>query len=69
MFITGTIMKDLYFSCPRFTVLVVVDENNMIRETSAITRKFIGQPLDNLKRWAGKFGKVTIEPLNTLITN
>ncbi len=38
-------------SCVKFTVLVVVDERGYIIDTAPITRRFIGQPFTNLKRW------------------
>ena len=42
----------IWFSCRRFTVGVVVDEDWVIRESPPIVRAFVGQPLASLRRWA-----------------
>ena len=48
---------DVWFSCPKFTVLVIIDDDRTIVGGAPYIRKFIGQPLGNLSRWAVKFGK------------
>lgn len=42
-----------WFSNSKMTVFVE-EEDGIIIDSSPITRKFIGQPLDNLKRWMKK---------------
>jgi len=51
-------LKEWWVSCDRFTVWVQVDERAVITDAAPIVRRFIGQPLQNLKRWANKFGGV-----------
>lgn len=52
--------KSLYWvSCKKFTVGVITlgrGSQAEICETAPITRKFIGQPLSNLAKWAQKLG-------------
>ena len=56
-------MIKYWFSCPKFTVLVVVNDYNMIEGGAPFIRKFIGQPFSNLVNWSSKFGKVEFERL------
>lgn len=49
-----------YFSCNKFTVRVVTNSRGVIVDAAPIVRRFIGQPRNNLKRWADKFGGVRI---------
>ena len=53
-----------WISCAKFTVRVACDERDMIIEAAPIVRRFVGQPLANLLRWAAKFSGVRIEPLS-----
>jgi hypothetical protein len=46
-------MSKLWISTPKWTCLVIVEDRRII-ETCPLLRKFIGQPLQNLLRWAGK---------------
>jgi hypothetical protein len=49
-------MRRLYFSCPKFTVRLVVD-GTIIREAAPIVRSFQGRTLAALTGWAAsKFG-------------
>ena len=45
-----------WISCRLFTVQVTTDENSVIVWAAPIVRKFTGQPLDHLLRWARKQG-------------
>jgi hypothetical protein len=45
-----------WVSCNKFTVGVTTDDAKVITDAPPIVKKFIGQPLDNLLRWAKKFG-------------
>lgn len=49
-------MTNHRISCRAFTVHVGVDEAGVIREAAPFIRRFIGQPLANLLRWAEGFG-------------
>jgi len=54
----------VYFvSCPRFTVRVETDEAGVIRRAAPVVRKFQGQNLNNLLRWAERFGGVRVARL------
>lgn len=55
--------KNYWLSCNKFTILVVVNIFGDIMDTAPITRKFVGQPFENLKKWAGKFGNLKIEEI------
>jgi hypothetical protein len=57
-------MSSFYFSCPKFTVRLVV-KGTIIREAAPIVRAFEGQTLDALASWAkSKFGgPVIVEEL------
>ena len=49
-------MSTVYFSCPKFTVRLVVD-GTVIREAAPIVRSFQGQTVGALTAWAvSKFG-------------
>jgi len=56
----------LWFSCARFTIKVVVEDNmgRTILSIAPIARCFIGQPLRNLILWAGRFGNVRYERID-----
>lgn len=48
-------MSDWYWlSTTKMTVGVRIDSDGVIRETPPVVRKFIGQPLANLRRWMSK---------------
>jgi len=40
----------------KFTCGIEVDENNIIKNTAPILKKFINQPFSNLKGWIIKIG-------------
>lgn len=44
-------MQAIWLSCVRFTVLVEVDADDVVRVAPPIVRRFIGQPVANLERW------------------
>ena len=49
-------MSTVYFSCPKFTVRLVVD-GTVIRKAAPIVRSFEGQTIGALTTWAeAKFG-------------
>lgn len=49
-------MRKLYFSCPKFTVLLVVN-GDVIEKAAPIVTVFEGQSLDALTAWAqSRFG-------------
>lgn len=52
-----------WVSCPKFTVGVTVDASSMITGGPPFVRRFVGQPLGNLLRWARRFGDVRHEYL------
>ncbi len=56
-------VTDYWLSCQKFTVLVRVDDTQIIRYTAPISRKFVGQPFDNLKRWASRWGPLDVQQL------
>lgn len=49
-----------WLSCPRFTIQVNVDDRGDVYWTAPIAARFVGQGLENLVRWAGKFGQVRV---------
>ena len=52
-----------WISCKDFTVRVMVDAmTKRIVEAAPIVRKFHGQPLDNLLKWAEKKGGLLVWP-------
>ena len=44
-----------WFSCKKFTVRIVVRDNLSV-ESAPVTRRFVGQPVVNLKTWFESFG-------------
>ena len=42
---------------------VAVDERGVIREAAPLVRRFLGQPLDNLTRWAAGLRGLRVEEL------
>ena len=52
----STLDGEYYITCKRFTVSVKVRKGEII-EAAPIVRKFIGQNLNNLRRWARSFGE------------
>jgi hypothetical protein len=52
-----------WVSCAEFTVRVVTDEQDVITEAAPIVRRFVGQPFENLKRWAASLGGLRVDPL------
>lgn len=55
-------MKKWWVSCPVWTVQVNTADG-IILSTAPVTRRFVGQPLANLVRWARTFGEVEIAEL------
>lgn len=53
-----------WLSCTKLTVYAETDEAGIVLRTAPITRKFIGQDLNNLIRWMSKFSEVSVEKLN-----
>ena len=52
--------KEYQIDCERFCGYIKV-ENNIIVDSMPIVRKFIGQPVENLTKWAEKkFGYCTL---------
>jgi len=50
-------MREWWFSCKRFTCLVVSDDNDLVTSGSApIVRRFTGQHIKNLANWMRKLG-------------
>ena len=54
--------QKFWISCCKFTVQVDVKYCYIVQATP-IVRKFIGQPLCNLERWASKLGDLRFETL------
>jgi hypothetical protein len=52
-----------WVSCTAFTVRVETDAGGRITWAAPIVRKFVGQPLANLLRWAGSRGGLRHEEL------
>ncbi len=46
--------RNVWFSCEKFTIRVVVDGSDKIKEIAPIGRKFRGQKIQNLERWANQ---------------
>jgi hypothetical protein len=53
----------IWVSCAKFTVGVVTGDDGRIRDSAPMVRKFIGQPLGNLLRWAKGFGRLRWEDI------
>ena len=49
-------MIDVWLSSKRMTVMVTINDKNIIKKTAPIVRKFINQHLQNLERWMKKQG-------------
>jgi len=47
-----------WISCTAFTVRVVTDAQDKIVEAAPIVKKFLGQPIANLLRWADARGGI-----------
>ena len=56
-------MRRYWVSCERFTVAVTCDGDGIITEAAPIVRKFIGQHLARLTRWAAGLGGLRVEIL------
>lgn len=56
-------MKQLWISCPKFTVQVDVGDDNRVVEAAPVVRRFIGQNIDNLLYWLRGFGKVEVSAI------
>ena len=54
-------LTEWWVSCPKMTVCVSTTEDNIVRDTPAIVRRFRGQDIRNLVSWfRKKFGSTTI---------
>ena len=64
----GRGMEKIYFSCPHFTVLLML-EGAVIRKAAPIVRRFEGQTIDALTAWAkAKFGgPIIVEKLPLIV--
>jgi hypothetical protein len=58
-------MRRHWISCAKFTVEVETDGRDVITRAAPIVRKFVGQPLVNLLKWAGDFGRLRHEVMST----
>jgi len=58
-------VRDFWLSCNKFTIWCQV-KDTIIVNTSSITHKFIGQPLNNLIKWMIRFGGFRQEELKRL---
>ena len=54
--------KYWWVSCLKITILVISVDGRII-ETAPVARRFVGQPLRNLRVWMEKFGGFRIERL------
>jgi len=50
----------IWVSCPKFTTVSEVNEKHIIIKSAPFTKKFVGQPIANLVRWAEKFGSTVV---------
>lgn len=55
-----------WISCVKFTVEVETGQDRRIIKAAPICRKFVGQPLDNLLRWAARFGGLRYQDMDKL---
>jgi hypothetical protein len=53
-----------WISCTRFTVEVETDARGIVTKAAPIVRKFQGQPLVNLLKWASELGGLKHEILS-----
>jgi len=53
-------------STDSFTILVGIDQQEVVRYAAPIVSNFIGQPLDNLIRWAKSLGGYRLHPIPTV---
>ena len=44
-------MASWYLTSPKMSVRIDTDDNGTITDVAPVTRKFVGQHIDNLKRW------------------
>jgi len=56
-------MRTIWLSSLKMTVVVSVDNDEVIQTASPIVRKFIGQTLNQLVNWMGKQGGLRVEKL------
>jgi len=57
-------MRILWVSCIKMTGIVDVRADDIIVRASPIFKKFIGQPIDNLRNWLSTFGDYREENIN-----
>lgn len=55
--------RPYWISCERFTVRVVCDGDGVIVEAAPVVRRFLGQHLARLTRWAAGLGGLRVETL------
>jgi len=48
--------QELWLSSLRMTVWVRVDTHGVVRDAAPVVGKFVGQPVENLKRWLKRHG-------------
>lgn len=53
-------MKHYWVSCKKFTVGVETDDQHVITDAAPIVRRFIGQHMRNLVKWARKLGGLRV---------
>jgi len=59
--------RQWWFSCTKFTCLVVSDRDNLITNQSApIVRRFSGQPIKTLADWMRKLGGFKFKELTSM---
>jgi hypothetical protein len=56
-------MRDYWLSTKRMTISVSVDDKGVVTYAPPIAKMFIGQPLNNLRRWMRKQGGYKEETL------
>jgi hypothetical protein len=55
--------RSYWVSCERFTVRVSCDGDGVIVEAAPLVRRFVGQHLASLTRWAAGLGGLRVEVL------
>jgi hypothetical protein len=56
--------KRIWITCRRFTVVVTWGADGRIKDAAPIVRRFNGQPLENLLRWAESSGGLRWEDIS-----
>jgi hypothetical protein len=58
-------MKSYRLTCDAFVARVQVDDSDVIRWAAPVVRKFLGQPLDQLKTWMKKYGGFNMQVVSS----